>query len=300
MDVTVGVLSPGKVGKKIMALCRCKRRIWAGNNRSRDSHKRAKTVGLEDVGSVREVANQSDLIISLLPPAKAIRVAERVRNSGFEGVYVDLNTLSPESVREIEEIFEESKIELVDGAVLTGRHNRLEIFLSGSWKSIDLFKQMFVDAEQITVNEMKGKRVGQSSLLGKSYPDHYRNFKTSTVFPRNREMREIAQSFADEGMYDGFALSAAQFYSGLKENSGKSELTSEEVISEVLKEAISLSTNKVKVLDNFEKRNSFASIPDVNVKRDSFASISDNESCPSIPGDEFFVSLPDNEEKLEI
>jgi 3-hydroxyisobutyrate dehydrogenase-like beta-hydroxyacid dehydrogenase len=96
----VGLLHPGEMGAAVgAALVSCGRRVvWASQGRSDETRARADAAGLEDVGTVAEVA-RSVVVISVCPPHAALGVARAV--AAFGGVYVDANAVSPGTAREI-------------------------------------------------------------------------------------------------------------------------------------------------------------------------------------------------------
>jgi 3-hydroxyisobutyrate dehydrogenase-like beta-hydroxyacid dehydrogenase len=79
----LGLLHPGEMGAV----------VGASEGRSEETARRADEAGLEDAGSVDEVARCSDVILSVCPPHAALDVARSV--SGFTGLYVDANAISP-------------------------------------------------------------------------------------------------------------------------------------------------------------------------------------------------------------
>jgi len=278
VDVTVGILSPGRMGASIMAVCKSKRRIWASDGRSEDSKKRSKSAGLEDVGSLKELARQSDFIFSIIPPAEAVQVAKNVREVEFEGVFVDLNAISPQTFDLIADIFKDSSVEVLDGSIIgppVSKDRRTKIFLAGASKPIAVIKDLMSGVEGLFVTEMVGKeprsasalkmsfqfakishglflnhmayseKVGileyTSQLLKDRYPDHFRMYQSGTIVPKawrfTGEMNEVAQSFAEAGMYDGYARAAEEFYSRLSGSKDQFGMTAEQSVAEVLKAA---------------------------------------------------------------
>ena len=79
--------------------------LWASSGRSAETAQRAEEAGLRDVGTVEELAESSDIILSVCPPHGALAVAESI--AGFNGIYVDANAVSPMTARQIASIVEE-------------------------------------------------------------------------------------------------------------------------------------------------------------------------------------------------
>jgi len=261
-----------------MAVCQSKRRIWASNGRSEDSKKRSKSAGLEDVGSIKELARQSDFIFSIIPPADAVEVAKDVREAEFQGVFVDLNAISPQTFDLIADVFKGSSVEVVDGSIIgppVRKDGRTKMFLAGASKPIAVIKDLMDGVQGLFVTEMVGnkarsasalkmsfqfakishalflnhmayaEKVGilehTSNLLKERYPDHFRMYQQGSIVPKAwrfaGEMKEIGQSFAEAGLYDGFALAAEEFYSRLSGCKDQFGMKPEQCVAEVLKAA---------------------------------------------------------------
>ena len=99
--MVVGLLHPGEMGAALGAALarRGVTVVWASEDRSNATSERATTAGLEDVGSIRQLAHRSDVIVSVCPPHAAADVAESV--AGFRGIFVDANAIAPETTRAV-------------------------------------------------------------------------------------------------------------------------------------------------------------------------------------------------------
>jgi 3-hydroxyisobutyrate dehydrogenase-like beta-hydroxyacid dehydrogenase len=73
--------------------------VWASAGRSKETAERARSARLEDVGSVQNVVDRSDVIFSVCPPHAAVDVARSA--SAFRGIYVDANAIAPATARAI-------------------------------------------------------------------------------------------------------------------------------------------------------------------------------------------------------
>ena len=84
---TIGLLHPGQMGSAVgaLAVSAGRRVVWASEGRSEASASRADADGLEDVAWLNAIVNQSELILSICPPAAAQEVATEVAGLGFEG-----------------------------------------------------------------------------------------------------------------------------------------------------------------------------------------------------------------------
>jgi 3-hydroxyisobutyrate dehydrogenase-like beta-hydroxyacid dehydrogenase len=99
----VGILHPGAMGAAIGAALKANGHdvLWASAGRSDATRARAHAEALTDVGDLKSLASQADVVISICPPEFALTVANDVRVAGFDGVYVDANAVSPRTALEI-------------------------------------------------------------------------------------------------------------------------------------------------------------------------------------------------------
>ena len=111
--MATGFLHPGTMGASLAATCRGTRQ-WCSDGRSDATHARAVSAGIVDVGTVEHLAESADVIVSVCPPAAALNTACEVAATGFDGIYVDVNAVSPATARQIGQQFER----FVDGGVI--------------------------------------------------------------------------------------------------------------------------------------------------------------------------------------
>jgi len=136
-QISVGVLHPGSMGAAVGAsiVAAGRRVVWSGEDRSEATHRRAAQAGLQDVGWLNAVVNQTDVILSICPPHAALEVAQEVRDLGFQGVFVDANAVSPDTARAGQRIIESFGGEFVDGGIVGGppwQANTTRLYLSGA------------------------------------------------------------------------------------------------------------------------------------------------------------------------
>ncbi|MDG3547996.1 DUF1932 domain-containing protein [Methanobacterium formicicum] len=127
--------------------------------RSQRSVELAKSTGVGLVDSLTELVELSDILLSVVVPSEAVSVAAKV-GGGFEGVYVDLNNISPGTVKEAFSHIPNGKT--VDGAIMGGIKNGLgtPIIASGE------FAEDFAEMNQYGMNiEVIGPEPGQASGL---------------------------------------------------------------------------------------------------------------------------------------
>jgi 3-hydroxyisobutyrate dehydrogenase-like beta-hydroxyacid dehydrogenase len=114
----IGLLHPGEMGA---AVGRCltgagHRVLWASDGRGAETAARAKDAGLVDVRTVRRVADEAEVILSVCPPHAALDVAWAVH--GFTGLYLDANAIAPGTAREVAQMITGSGGRYVDGGII--------------------------------------------------------------------------------------------------------------------------------------------------------------------------------------
>ena len=116
-DVTVGLLHPGEMGAAVgQCLAAAGHEVlWVPDGRSAATRKRAAEAGLDECGWA-EMAARSDVIVSVCPPAYALDVARQV--SGFGGLYLDANAISPATAGEVALIVTAGGASYVDGGII--------------------------------------------------------------------------------------------------------------------------------------------------------------------------------------
>lgn len=133
----IGLLHPGEMGVSVGAAAReaGARVSWASDGRSGETRRRAADAGLDDVGTLEELAAGNDVIISVCPPDAAVALAREVSGTGFTGIYLDANAVSTATAREIATIVESSGARFVDGGIIgppAHRPGTTRLYLSGA------------------------------------------------------------------------------------------------------------------------------------------------------------------------
>ena len=116
-ETTIGLLHPGEMGA---AVGKClagagHRVLWDPEGRSAATKERAEAAGLTGVALAGIIA-RSDVIISICPPHAALDVARLV--TGFRGLYLDANAVSPGTAREVAAIAEAGGASYADGGIV--------------------------------------------------------------------------------------------------------------------------------------------------------------------------------------
>ena len=133
---TIGLLHPGAMGSAVGASLLPRARVlWASEGRSAATVDRAARAGLEDARNLDALAAASDLVISVCPPHAAEDVGREVAATGFAGVYLDANAVSPARTRRIAELVGAGGADFVDGGIIGGppwRPGTTRLYLSGA------------------------------------------------------------------------------------------------------------------------------------------------------------------------
>jgi 3-hydroxyisobutyrate dehydrogenase-like beta-hydroxyacid dehydrogenase len=255
---TIGVLHPGAMGSAVgaHAVAAGRRVVWASEDRSEATEARASADGLEDLTWVNGVVNQSELILSICPPAAAEDVANEVAGLGFRGIYADCNAVAPATARSVAAIVEASGATYVDGGIIGGpprREQTTRLYLSGEGaaKTKSLLGEgpleiisieggpgaasalkmayaawtkgtsaLLADIHALALAEgihddlVREWSRSQPALLARS--DRGLPTAAAKAWRFVGEMEEIAKTFGDSGLPDGFHLAAAEVYRRLE------------------------------------------------------------------------------------
>jgi 3-hydroxyisobutyrate dehydrogenase-like beta-hydroxyacid dehydrogenase len=249
---SIGLLHPGEMGAAVGAALTTGHPVrWASAGRSPASVRRAVAAGLSDVGSVEALCAGCDLIISICPPDAALDVARSA--SGFAGVYLDANAISPATAREVAAVVEAGGGCYLDGGIIGGppttRSIGTRLYLSGRAgpEVSELFAGTAVDARVLSDDPTaasalkmcfaawtKGttallldiralaETVGATAALLAEWDGSTPELADRSIRAAQQavtkgwrwrgEMEEIARTFRDAGLPDGFHRAAADVY----------------------------------------------------------------------------------------
>jgi 3-hydroxyisobutyrate dehydrogenase-like beta-hydroxyacid dehydrogenase len=242
---TVGLLHPGEMGAAVGAVLRGQgtRVVWASRGRSEETRARAEAAGLEDVGTVAEVA-RSDVVFSICPPHAALQVARSLTGSG--ALYVDANAVSPATAALVANVV----AEFVDGGIVgppPREPGATRLYLSGGQAEsvAGLFCGSALDARVVpnasalkmayaawtkgtaamllAIRELARREGVEEALLEEwdlSQPELRERYERALRSADAKgwrwvdEMEEIAASFEADGLPGGFHRAAAEVYRG--------------------------------------------------------------------------------------
>jgi 3-hydroxyisobutyrate dehydrogenase-like beta-hydroxyacid dehydrogenase len=249
-NVTIGLLHPGEMGAAVgQCLTAAGREVlWVPEGRSAATRERAAAAGLEGCGWA-EMAARSDVIVSVCPPAAALEVARTVAGTGFAGLYLDANAVSPATAGEVAAVVEPASF--VDGGIIGTTPvapGFIRLYLSGdrAGEVRDLFDGTALDARAVappgTASAVKmayaswtkgsaallltaralARVEGVESVLleewGISQPGLERRSEAANGSAAAKgwrwvaEMEQIAATMAAAGLPEGFHQAAAEIY----------------------------------------------------------------------------------------
>ena len=237
--------------------------VWASGGRSRETRARAAGAGFEDLGTLEAVTAAADVVFSVCPPHGALALAEAVAATGFDGLYLDANAVSPATALEIAEAAAAGGARFVDGGIVgppAVRQGTTRLYLSGNaagqltalfedsaLEAIDLeadvgaasaLKMCYAGFTKGSAALLLSLRAAASAygveegLLGewsRSQPGlEKRSVRAAaTAAPKAwrfaGEMEEIASTLEAAGLPDGFHRAAAEAYARLAGFRGEPE-----------------------------------------------------------------------------
>lgn len=229
---------------------------WCSAGRSEATVQRANDHQLKALASLEELCQHCDIVVSVCPPHAAIAQAESVIKTGFKGIYVDVNAVSPDSVKIIASKMHDAGVEFVDGGIIglpAWQPNTTWLYLCGIKAEIvaQCFKQgpletTILEGEigkasalkmcfaanskgvsaLITAILASAEHFGVRDALEKQWNHYDPNFTTSTQTRIRRsarkawrftgEMDEIAATLKSSGLPEEFHLGAREVYSRLE------------------------------------------------------------------------------------
>lgn len=229
--------------------------LWASEGRSPQTRERAAAAGLEDAKTLASVCAASGVIFSVCPPHSALDLARSVAAQRFSGLYVDGNAISPATAKEIGRIVEGAGATFVDGGIIgppARKPGTTRLYLSGALapRIAGLFAQgplaaIAMEGDPGAASALKmayaAYTKGTAALLvgiramairagvDKALLDEWalsqgdlgaRSERAAGETARKAwrfigEMAEIAATFDDAGLPDGFFRAAAEIYESL-------------------------------------------------------------------------------------
>ncbi len=202
-SVTVGLLHPGRMGAGIAAQIMANGHpvLWCPDGRSPVTHRRAKDAGLSPA-PLEQLLADSEIVLSICPPAVAEEIATTVAGIGYRGIYVETNAISPARLHRIAARFTDAGAAVIDGCIFgspPGGQPPARFYLAGvpaaSRRVADLFTGSL--AEPVLL----GEHPGQASALKMAFASFQRTSRTAAA---------LAHALADDHGITEALLTEAQ------------------------------------------------------------------------------------------
>lgn len=248
---------------------------WASQDRSAQSRERAEKHRLIEIDSLARFCQICEIVISICPPHTAEDVAKSVIGHGLKGSYLDANAISPQHSIKIGDLMESNGIRFIDGGIIGGpAWTPKETWLYLSGKDAPVIADCFSNGplETKIIGDEIGKASalkmcyaayskGTTALLAailataesldvrdelyqqwdRDDPGLVRQVEERTTRVTARawrfegEMHEIASTFQEAGMPNGFHDAAAEIYHRMAGFKNSSELpTLEKLVNALL------------------------------------------------------------------
>jgi 3-hydroxyisobutyrate dehydrogenase-like beta-hydroxyacid dehydrogenase len=225
---------------------------WASEGRSAQSRERAALRNLNDAGSLAELCERFTVIVSVCPPDAAETTADAVLRTGFHGLHIDANAIAPHRAWNIGHKMNAAGATFVDGGIIGGpawKPGQTWLYLSGAEAQtaaryfaagpleIDVLgveigkasalKMCFAAYTKgatalLSASLAAAEQLGVRADLERQWARHdpasvARNHQqvrqmTAKAWRFAGEMGEIAETFAEAGLPEGFHRAAGEIY----------------------------------------------------------------------------------------
>ncbi len=236
---------------------------WVSAGRSEESRQRAEEHGLTSLDTLEDLCKTCEIIICVCPSHAAEDVAQQVIDVGFTGLYCDGNAISPQKSQGIGEKLTAANIDYVDGSIVgppAWKPDTTRFYLSG--QSADQVKALFDNSvttamvigdeigrasalKMVFAAQTKGftalicaiqataEKLGVREDLDNEWTmrdtdsveqtqNRVRNV-TAKAWRFSGEMQEIADTFGEAGLPNGFFLGALDVYERIGHFKGADE-----------------------------------------------------------------------------
>ena len=225
---------------------------WLSDGRSDKTRARAEKHRLVELGTLHEFCEVCEIILSVCPPHSAEEVASAVLEAGFTGLYLDANAISPVRAIKVGQMLEAGGIRFVDGGIIGGpawAPQETWLYLSGRYSdelaacfthgpletkiiSADIGKAsalkmcyaahtkgttallaaILAAAESLEVREALFEQWDMDKTGFSEEVNRKVRRVTGKAWRFEGEMKEIAATFREAGLPDGFHQAAAEVY----------------------------------------------------------------------------------------
>ena len=181
-NMIIGLIGFGKVAQNLVNLIKSDdiTFVTSTENRSKKTIENIKNADVKVLDTFKEVASLADILISATSPKNAVNVAEEYGKYS-NGIYLDLNNVSPDTTLEIGVHVNN----LVDGAIIGKIDSKKPVlYLSGKMADNLMFLNEFVDIKIIS------DKIGDASIL-----KMLRSSYTKTLSALLIESAELAEKY---------------------------------------------------------------------------------------------------------
>lgn len=225
---------------------------WLSQGRGDKTRARAEKHNLIETESLPEFCRTCETIISICPPHAAEEVARSVIEAGFNGFYLDANAISPQRAIKIGQVMKKSGIQFIDGGIIGGpawTPKETWLYLSGEYadeiaacftngpletkvigdqigkasalktcyaaytkETTALLAAILAVAESLNVREELYQQWNMDEEGFSEEVNRRVRRVTAKAWRFEGEMIEIASTFREAGLPDGFHQSAAEVY----------------------------------------------------------------------------------------
>jgi 3-hydroxyisobutyrate dehydrogenase-like beta-hydroxyacid dehydrogenase len=225
---------------------------WASEGRSLKTRERAEKLNLADAHSLAHLCEVCSVIVSVCPPEAAENLTHNVLSHSFTGLYLDANAISPRRTQRISQAITDAGGTFVDGGIIGGpawTPGSTWLYLSGKAAGIavDYFSSGPLETRVVGDDIGKASALkmcfaaytkGTTALLsavlataealnvraelehqwshnGSNFAEEAAQKVTQVTAKAWRfagEMEEIAATFQEAGLPDGFHLAAGNIY----------------------------------------------------------------------------------------
>lgn len=225
---------------------------WLSQNRSEKTRARAEAYDLMPTDSLSQLCQTCETIICVCPPHAAEEVATSVTEAGFQGLYLDANAISPQRAIKISQMMEANGIQFVDGGIIGGpawTPKETWLYLSGEHAqeiatcfskgpletkiigdeigkasalkmcyaaytkgTTALLSAILAVAESRAVREQLYQQWDMDEAGFSEQVNRRVARVTAKAWRFEGEMQEIASTFREAGLPEGFHLAAAEVY----------------------------------------------------------------------------------------
>ena len=248
---------------------------WLSEGRSDKTRARAEQQRLIELDSLFQFCQTCEIIISVCPPHASEEVAKSVSEAEFRGLYLDANAISPQRAIKLGQLFEAQGIQFVDGGIIGGpawMPKETWLYLSGEYSgriaqcfsrgpletkiigeeigkasalkmcyaaytkgTTALLCAILAAAESLDVREELYQQWEKDEQGFSEQVNRRVRRVTAKAWRFEGEMLEIAFTFRESGVPDGFHRAAADIYHRMAAFKGSSEIAAlEDVIDTIL------------------------------------------------------------------